>query len=201
MSQINKEEFDHYIKLLVIGDQSVGKSSFIRRFLEDKFSEEPINSKELELKKKMLEIDNQKIFFHVWDGLINAKLNKTTNSELSIRIQGIIIMYDVSCYTSFNSLDFYIKEVKEKCGSDMPILIITNNLDLDDRIISENEGEKFAEDNNVEYIEISVQNNININESIIKINKKIMTNSYYRGDTVTLNNEKKFSKKKKKKFC
>ena len=106
MSQINKEEFDHYIKLLVIGDQGVGKSSFIRRFLEDKFSEEQINSKELELKKKMLEIDNQKIFFHVWDGLINAKLNKTTNSELSIRIQGIIIMYDVSCIKKAQAIKF-----------------------------------------------------------------------------------------------
>ena len=194
----NNEKYDHFIKLLVIGDPKVGKSSFIRRFLEDQFSDSPKNSKELELKNKILNIDNQKIVFHVWDGLKNVKLNKTTNNELSIRVQGIIIIYDVTSIISFNSLNFYIKEVKEKCGNDMPIIIIGNKIDLDDRLISEEEGEKYTKDNCVEYIEISVKNNINIDESIIKIAKKIMSNSYFRGDTITITNKRKFTKKKKK---
>ena len=194
----NKENYDHFIKLLVIGDSEVGKSSFIRRFLEDKFSDSPINSKELELKNKILIIDNQKIVFHVWDGLKNAALNKTTNNELSIRVQGIIIIYDVTSTISFESLNFYINEVRKKCGNDMPILIIGNKIDLDERLISEEQGENFAKENNVEYIGISVKDNINIDESIIKISNKIMTNSYFRGDTITITNKRKFTKKKKK---
>ena len=194
----NKENYDHFIKLLVIGDSEVGKSSFIRRFLEDKFSDSPINSKELELKNKILIIDNQKIVFHVWDGLKNAALNKTTNNELSIRVQGIIIIYEVTSTISFESLNFYINEVRKKCGNDMPILIIGNKIDLDERLISEEQGENFAKENNVEYIGISVKDNINIDESIIKIANKIMANSYFRGDTITITNKRKFTKKKKK---
>ena len=193
-----KENYDHFIKLLVIGDPEVGKSSFIRRFLEDKFSDSPINAKELELKNKILNIDNQKIVFHVWDGLKNATLNKTTNNELSIRVQGIIIIYEVTSTISFESLNFYINEVKQKCGNDMPILVIGNKIDLDDRLISEEQGENYAKENNVEYIEISVKDNINIDESIVKIANKIMANSYFRGDTITITNKRKFIKKKKK---
>ena len=192
---------DHYIKLLIIGDSNVGKSSFIKRFLENEFSpDDQINAKELELKNKILEIDNQKMVFHVWDGLKNISTNKTTKNELSIRIQGIIIMYDISNYTSFNSLDFYINQVKEKCGSDMPIIIIGNKNDLD-RVVSKEEGEKLAKDNNVEFVETSVYNNINIDESIIQLANRIIKGSYFKGDTITLNNTKKFKRKRKKKVC
>jgi len=194
-------KIDHYIKLLIIGDSKVGKSSFIKRFLEDAFSpNDEINAKELESKNKILEIDNQKMLFHVWDGLKNAATNKTTKSELSIRIQGIIIMYDVSNYTSFDSIENYINQVKEKCGSDMPIIVIGNKNDLD-RVVNQYEGEKLAKNNNVEFIETSVYKNINIDESIIQLANKIIRCSYFKGNTITLTHKRKFKGKKKKKYC
>lgn len=200
--EMDYKKYDHFIKILVIGDPEVGKTSFIKRFLSNEYSDKPINTKDLELKNKLLEIDNQKIYFNLWDGLINSKQKKTTKTELSVRVQGIAIIYDVSNYTSFNSLEFYIKEVKETCGSDMPIIIIGNKIDLE-RIVDQEEAENFAKDNNVEYIETSVLNNENIEKSIVKLSEKIIKCSYFKGDTITLNKPNKFkkAKKKKKNFC
>ena len=200
--EMDYKKYDHFIKILVIGDPEVGKTSFIKRFLSNEYSDKPINTKDLELKNKLLEIDNQKIHFNLWDGLINSKQKKTTKTELSVRVQGIAIIYDVSNYTSFNSLEFYIKEVKETCGSDMPIIIIGNKIDLE-RIVDQEEAENFAKDNNVEYIETSVLNNENIEKSIVKLSEKIIKCSYFKGDTITLNKPNKFkkAKKKKKNFC
>ena len=200
--EMDYKKYDHFIKILVIGDSEVGKTSFIKRFLSNEYSDKPINTKDLELKNKLLEIDNQKIYFNLWDGLINSKQKKTTKTELSVRVQGIAIIYDVSNYTSFNSLEFYIKEVKETCGSDMPIIIIGNKIDLV-RIVDQEEAENFAKDNNVEYIETSVLNNENIEKSIVKLSEKIIKCSYFKGDTITLNKPNKFkkAKKKKKNFC
>ena len=175
--EMDYKKYDHFIKILVIGDPEVGKTSFIKRFLSNEYSDKPINTKDLELKNKLLEIDNQKIYFNLWDGLINSKQKKTTKTELSVRVQGIAIIYDVSNYTSFNSLEFYIKEVKETCGSDMPIIIIGNKIDLE-RIVDQEEAENFAKDNNVEYIETSVLNNENIEKSIVKLSEKIIKCSY-----------------------
>ena len=200
--EMDYKKYDHFIKILVIGDPEVGKTSFIKRFLSNEYSDKPINTKDLELKNKLLEIDNQKIYFNLWDGLINSKQKKTTKTELSVRVQGIAIIYDVSNYTSFNSLEFYIKEVKETCGSDMPIIIIGNKIDLE-RIVDQEEAENFAKDNNVEYIETSVLNNENIEKSIVKLSEKIIKCSYFKGDTITLNKPNKFkkAKKKRKNFC
>lgn len=201
--EMDYKKYDHFIKILVIGDSEVGKTSFIKRFLSNEYSDKPINTKDLELKNKLLEIDNQKIYFNLWDGLINSKQKKTTKTELSVRVQGIAIIYDVSNYASFNSLEFYIKEVKETCGSDMPIIIIGNKIDLE-RIVDQEEAENFAKDNNVEYIETSVLNNENIEKSIVKLSEKIINCSYFKGDTITLNKPNKFKKAKKikkKNFC
>lgn len=200
--EMDYKKYDHFIKILVIGNSEVGKTSFIKRFLSNEYSDKPINTKDLELKSKLLEIDNQKIYFNLWDGLINSKQKKTTKTELSVRVQGIAIIYDVSNYASFNSLEFYIKEVKETCGSDMPIIIIGNKIDLE-RIVDQEEAENFAKDNNVEYIETSVLNNENIEKSIVKLSEKIIKCSYFKGDTITLNKPNKFkkAKKKKKNFC
>ena len=194
--EMDYKKYDHFIKILVIGDPEVGKTSFIKRFLSNEYSDKPINTKDLELKNKLLEIDNQKIYFNLWDGLINSKQKKTTKTELSVRVQGIAIIYDVSNYTSFNSLEFYIKEVKETCGSDMPIIIIGNKIDLE-RIVDQEEAENFAKDNNVEYIETSVLNNENIEKSIVKLSEKIIKCSYFKGDTITLNKPNKFKKAKR----
>lgn len=56
---MSEKEYDHSIKLLLIGDDKVGKSSFIKRFMEDKFSNEPIDIKNLENKTKILEIEEK----------------------------------------------------------------------------------------------------------------------------------------------
>ena len=197
--EMDYRKYDHFIKILVIGDSEVGKTSYIKRFLDGEFSDKPIDPKEIELKTKLLEIDDQKISFYVWDGLKNHKNGKTTKTELNVRIQGIVIMYDVTSYESFSSLDFYIKEVKETCGSDMPIIIIGNKIDLE-RVVGEEDGEKLAKDNNVEFIETSVADNINIQKSIVQLGQKIIKCSYFKGDTITIR-ETKFKKKKKRKCC
>ena len=200
--EMDYSKYDHFIKILVIGDSEVGKTSYIKRFLVGDFSNKPIDPKDpkkLEETKKLLEIDGQKIYFNIWDGLKNTKQNKTTKTELSVRVQGIIIMYDVSNYTSFSSLEYYIKEVKEACGSDMPVIIVGNKTDLE-RVVGEDEGENFAKNNNVEFIETSVADNVNIQKCIIQLGQKIIKSSYFKGDTITIN-EAKFKKKKRKKIC
>ena len=58
---MSEEECDHSIKILLIGDDKVGKSSFIKRIMEDKFSNEPIDINNLENKTKILEIEEKKI--------------------------------------------------------------------------------------------------------------------------------------------
>ena len=193
---MSEKEYDHSIKLLLIGDDKVGKSSFIKRFMEDKFSNEPIDIKNLENKTKILEIEEKKIKIQIFNGVENQFKNRTNKNEFSLRIQGILVFFDLSNKTSFNNLDFYLEEIRSKCGSDMPLLIIGNKSDLE-KVVNDEEIEKLCKDNDVESMSISVKNNINITESIEAIGKSIIFNSYFRGDTISIKNKNEFKKKKR----
>ena len=193
---MSEKEYDHSIKLLLIGDDKVGKSSFIKRFMEDKFSNEPIDIKNLENKTKILEIEEKKIKIQIFNGVENQFKNRTNKNEFSLRIQGILVFFDLSNKTSFNNLDFYLEEIRSKCGSDMPLLIIGNKSDLG-KVVNDEEIEKLCKDNDVESMSISVKNNINITESIEAIGKSIIFNSYFRGDTISIKNKNEFKKKKR----
>ena len=193
---MSEKEYDHSIKLLLIGDDKVGKSSFIKRFMEDKFSNEPIDIKNLENKTKILEIEEKKIKIQIFNGVENQFKNRTNKNEFSLRIQGILVFFDLSNKTSFNNLDFYLEEIRNKCGSDMPLLIIGNKSDLE-KAVNDEEIEKLCKDNDVESMSISVKNNINITESIEAIGKSIIFNSYFRGDTISIKNKNEFKKKKR----
>ncbi len=125
---MTEKEFDHLIKILLIGDDKVGKSSYIKRIMEDKFSNELIDIKELENKTKILEIEGKLILNIQWNW--NQFKNKANKKELYLKIQGIPVFFDLSKKNSFSNVDYYLEEIRNKCGSDMPLLIIGNKSDL-----------------------------------------------------------------------
>jgi small GTP-binding protein len=192
------EEYDHSIKILLIGDDKVGKSSFIKRIMEDKFSNEPIDINNLENKTKILEIEEKKIKLQIFNGVENQFKNRPNKNEFYLRIQGILVFFDLSNKTSFTNLEFYLEEIRSKCGSDMPLIIIGNKSDLE-KAVTDQEIEKFCKENDVESMNISVKDNINVIESIESIGRSIIFNSYFRGDTITIKHKNEFKKKKKKK--
>lgn len=138
----------------------------------------------------------KKIKIQIFNGVENQFKNRTNKNEFSLRIQGILVFFDLSNKTSFNNLDFYLEEIRSKCGSDMPLLIIGNKSDLE-KAVNDEEIEKLCKDNDVESMSISVKNNINITESIEAIGKSIIFNSYFRGDTISIKNKNEFKKKKR----
>ena len=195
---MSEEECDHSIKILLIGDDKAGKSSYIKRIMEDKFSNEPIDIKSLESKIKILEVEQKKIKLQIFNGVENQFINRPNKNEFYLRIQGILVFFDLSNKTSFTNLDFYLEEIRSKCGSDMPLIIIGNKSDLE-KAVTDEEVKKFCKDNDVESMNISVKDNINVTESIESIIRSVIFNSYFRGDTITITHKNEFKKKKRKK--
>ena len=195
---MTEKEYDHSIKILLIGDDKVGKSSYIKRIMEDKFSNEPIDIKELENKTKILEIEGKLIKFQIFNGIENQFKNKANKKELYLRIQGILVFFDLSNKNSFTNVDYYLEEIRNKCGSDMPLLIIGNKSDLE-KAVNDQEIEKLCKENDLESMKISVKDNIKVADSIEAIGKSVIFNSYFRGDTITIKDKNEFKMKKKKK--
>jgi small GTP-binding protein len=174
----------HKIKLFTLGRQNVGKSSIICRYVDDNYIENLHSTLQIETKKKTVKLSNNQE--------VQIELNSTVGYELLWNIHlikikkmdGLIYVYDITDKESFNSLINKIQKVKDE--SDLlcrviPSVLVGNKVDLDDneRKVTFEEGEKLAQENNINFYEISAKENINIKKCISYLVKEIMQNKLY----------------------
>ena len=190
---------DYSIKLLVLGDLSVGKTSFIYRFTEDKFDTEQIPTTGLDLKTADIILENKKIRVQIWDTAGQEKFNSITKN-LILRVQGIILLFDLTNKESFDNLNSWIKIIREHCGNKMHILIVGNKNDLEDQI-NEEDIIKFCKSLKFKFKKTSCKNGENIKEAVDLICKNIITSSKGKNEISFSLESSSLMTKNKKKCC
>lgn len=201
----NESEFDILIKIVIIGDSGVGKSNYLVRFIEGQFN--PIHEATIgfDYKSKIciLPKSKKKIKFQIWDTAGQEKY-MSINKNLFQRVQGIILMYDITEKKSFDNLRHWINNINQLAG-EIPFILIGNKIDLvEERVISKEKGEQFANDNNIKFFESSGKNGENVEESFYYLGEQIIEQNYS-DDRKSVGSEyvicKESSNKKKKKKC
>ena len=202
--------FDLSIAILFLGDSLVGKSNMIYRFTENKYSGELLTSIGFDIKTKIIKIMNKNILVKIYDTAGQERFNAITTS-LFQKIQGIILVYDISNEESFNNINFWISQINDNFLN-IKCILAGNKCDLkNERIISKKEGENFAKKNNFKFFETSSKTGHNVNEIIYEIVRDIYINDNIRDKNktkkfVSLNdsyysNNSEFEKKQKCKKC
>ena len=162
------------VNIMTLGISSVGKTSFIFRFTENTFQNIFISTIGIDYKVKIIEIENIKYKLIFYDTAGQEKF-KSVAPNLIKKAHGIIIMYDITNKSSFDSIPDIIKNIKGEKGNDFPMILIGNKIDLEpDREIKKEEGKDLASKNGIEFFEISNKEGINIQEAGFAIVNKIL---------------------------
>ncbi len=114
------------VKILLLGDGAVGKTSLVRRFVEQKFDESYKMTIGVNVKKK--EIDELNLTMMIWD-IYGQKLNRDLHSTNYSGADGAILVCDLTRYETFESLDGWIDEVFSVTGK-IPFVVFGNKNDL-----------------------------------------------------------------------
>ncbi len=163
------------IKVLLIGDVGVGKTSIILRYFDIGYDETLLSTTNFDFKSKSIQINNNLVNLQVWDSLGQEKYNSISANYLRF-CEGIIIVFDLSNSSSFVNVKNWINVIKEKAQS-KKIIIVGNKSDLDQkRQISYDEAKEFAHELNLKYFETSAKNNTNIQEIFVDISEEIINN-------------------------
>ncbi|XP_040955465.1 ras-related protein RABH1b [Gossypium hirsutum] len=156
-------------KLVFLGDQSVGKTSIITRFMYDKFD----NTYQVFLSIFFLTLctmfEDRTVRLQLWDTAGQERFRSLIPSY--IRDSSVaVIVYDVASRQSFQNTTKWIEEVRTERGSDVIIVLVGNKTDLvDKRQVSVEEAEAKARDLNVMFIETSAKAGFNIKALFRKI--------------------------------
>ena len=200
MENKDKNKKDNSIKIILLGNQAVGKTALISAYEDKQFSHETISTIGSEYIYKKLKIDEKEYKVQLWDTAGQEKFRSV--SKIYFKDSDIVIfVYDITNEKSFNDLgEFWIGYVKDLIGNDKVFGIASNKIDLfENKKVEKEEGEKFAEDNGALFCETSAkedpkgfqkfvndlivtyiskrknvkkEQNINLNKNKLKKNKK-----------------------------
>jgi len=165
--------YQHLFKVIIVGAGKVGKTSLTIRFAEDRFRESYLPTLGVDFLTKNLTIGKKKIKLQLWD---------TGGQEFVISLlpfyytgaHGGVLVYDITNRNSFNSLDHWLKQIRQNAG-DIPLVLAGNKIDiLDQRKVTEEEGRAFAESRNLIYLETSAKTGISVPDLFDNIVKVIV---------------------------
>ena len=155
-------------KLILLGDQGVGKSCILNRFLNDTFIEDYQATIGLDFQSKNVQIENQNIHLLLYDTAGQEKFRSLI--PMYTRDANIILLvYDISNKDTFNHLPDWIRDLTNVNINEIIFVIVANKIDLNaQRAVTLEEGQKFAEEHDFLFQEISAKTGIGFPELFYK---------------------------------
>ena len=193
------------IKLLLLGDTSVGKSSFINRYFKNFFQEEFLSTIGLDSQNKIIKIFNDKYKLTIWDTAGQERFRSITRNYYK-NADGVFLIYDVNDSENYDNITKWVNDIKENntaVDNKITIYLLGNKIDLNQRKIDYVRAEEMAKNLGVKYFEISCKLNININEVVNRMVLDVYQKSNNpKGQSLDINKKKEnggcCSKKKSK---
>lgn len=178
-SENDKQEKPTY-KLFFLGDESVGKSCIIARFVNNNFSKKYNATVGLDFQSKNVQINNQDIHLLLYDTAGQEKFRKLI--PMYTRTADIILLvYDVTSKDSFTHLSDWFKDLTNVKKEEVIFAVVGNKIDLGNKInfidtkqVTTEEGENYAKENGFIFKEVSAKTGEGINELFDVILKEML---------------------------
>ncbi|KAJ8373259.1 hypothetical protein AAFF_G00266700 [Aldrovandia affinis] len=173
------ESRDYLFKVLVIGNGHVGKTSLVHRYVNEKFNKNYKITVGVDFALKVLPwSDTQTVRLQLWD--IAGQERFASMTRIYYReASGCIIMFDVTDACSFRGVRNWKDDLDAKAtppgGGPLPCILLANKSDLSPWELTQESIEEFSKANGfIGWMETSVKENKNINESINFLVEKMM---------------------------
>jgi len=157
-------------KLVFLGDQSVGKTSIITRFMYDNFDRHYQATIGIDFLSKTMYLEDRTVRLQLWDTAGQERFRSLIPSY--IRDSSVaVVVYDVTNRASFLNTSKWVEDVRAERGNDVVICLVGNKTDLgnEKRSISTEEGEERAKKDGLLFMECSAKAGYNIKSLFRKL--------------------------------
>ncbi|KAJ6717175.1 RAS-RELATED PROTEIN RABB1C-LIKE [Salix koriyanagi] len=168
--------YDYLFKYIIIGDTGVGKSCLLLQFTDKRF--QPVHDLTIgvEFGARMVTIDTRPIKLQIWDTAGQESFRSITRSYYR-GAAGALLVYDITRRETFNHLASWLEDARQHANPNMSIMLIGNKCDLAHRrAVTKEEGEQFARENGLLFLEASARTAQNVEEAFIGTAGKILQN-------------------------
>ena len=188
--KISKNIFDfnnikdsYNLSLFLLGNSTVGKTSFKQRFFSNSFSDNTILTLGVDFDRTICKIGDKMIKLELCDTAGQERFRAIPRQHYS-KADGFILIFDVCEEKSFKDVENWIKDIVDNTkgningnnnnnvisGNEIAIFLVGNKIDNSEkRVVTYKEGEDFAKLHGIKYCEISCKSGLNVYEVMTEI--------------------------------
>ncbi|KAK8897344.1 hypothetical protein M9Y10_015286 [Tritrichomonas musculus] len=171
---------NYRIKIILLGDSSVGKTCLLKRYINNEFRETP-STIGVDFVNKQVEINSEAIDVRIWDTAGQEKYSSLIQTYF-VSTDGAIIVFDLTSRQSYENAQSWIDKLVDMLTYSPAMILVGNKCDLSDqREILVDEAINLAKRNNIQYIETSALTGANVKELFNQIESDSYANKKKRG--------------------
>ena len=145
----------------------MGKSALLLQFSDRRF--QPVHDLTIgvEFGARMVTVEGKQIKLQIWDTAGSESFQSITRSYYR-GAAGALLVYDVTRRETFDHLTRWLEEARQNGNPNMVVMLVGNKVDLEHRrVVSTEEGQKFAQDHGLIFIETSAKTAANVEEAFV----------------------------------
>lgn len=165
--------FIQYYRYIIIGDTGVGKSCLLLQFTDKRF--QPVHDLTIgvEFGARLVHVDGKHIKLQIWDTAGQESFRSITRSYYR-GAAGALLVYDITRRETFDHLASWLEDARQHANPNMTIILVGNKADLSQRrAVSLEEGEDFAREHGLLFLETSAKTSLNVDEAFLETATKI----------------------------
>ena len=164
---------DYKLKVVVVGDSGVGKTNLIKRFVSNTYNPNTKATVGVEFLSKSYKINDQVFKIEIWDTAGQERYKSITAAYYK-GAKGALIVYDITQKDSFENINKWMSEVRDKSTKDLKILIVGNKTDLvNERQVSTEEALSKAKELESPVMEASALDGSNVKAAFYDLLKEM----------------------------
>jgi small GTP-binding protein len=175
---------DTVVKLIALGDSSVGKTSLILRYTEDWFASNSLTTIGIDVKFKTLRLNDREIKLQIWDPAGQEKYRTITKSFYQ-RADAVLLMFDLTNPQSLEQVSLWMNQIKENAEADISVVLAGNKADLVETA-EQSLGTEVAEQYGIEFYCTSAKTGLNVHTAFTQLVQQVLGRRQYRQQGVGL---------------
>ncbi|GAA0142066.1 hypothetical protein Leryth_017891 [Lithospermum erythrorhizon] len=164
-----EDDYDYLFKLVLIGDSGVGKSNLLSRFTRNEFALESKSTIGVEFATRTLTVDAKVIKAQIWDTAGQERYRAITSAYYRGAV-GALLVYDVTRHSTFESVERWLRELRDHTDPNIVIMLVGNKSDLRHLVaVSTEDGKTFAEKESLYFMETSALESTNVDNAFAEV--------------------------------
>ncbi|KAI6179800.1 hypothetical protein M3Y98_00650000 [Aphelenchoides besseyi] len=162
---VEDNDYDHLVKIVLIGDSGVGKSNLLSRFTRNEFNIDQKSTIGVEFATRSVQVDGKIIKSQIWDTAGQERYRAITKAYYR-GAAGALLVYDITKHQSYENVERWLQELRDYADQNVEVMLVGNKSDLRHlRAVPTEEAAAYAESNHLSFIETSALDSTNVEKA------------------------------------